>query len=180
MPFGYQVYNRFVGFDACAFFGFDTGDGRASIRRRYRQVIGRGDCLENWSKSGGAGVAPYENIAATRSAGAKTSGRYALRHVINTVGPAPWSNHFWLSCRPRSAPACATHRAADMTCVANVTAGTWNFGRDADVPNRAQCGKELKYSLKASCTAADASLATNDQVQMRWLVEGYDWQKYFA
>jgi len=67
-------------------------------------------------------------------------------------------------------------RLADMALAILNAQGTWTLDRSTDVPDVAQAGRKLNYSLRALCTTADAAApAAGDYAGVSFFVEGYDY-----
>ena len=59
----------------------------------------------------------------------------------------------------------------------NNTAAVYTITQDSDVPTAAQARYFFQNSLKVDVTTADASVAVGDRVQIRQVIEGYNWAK---
>lgn len=73
-----------------------------------------------------------------------------------------------------------TMRVSDMTCFAVIEQGTWFVTKTDDAPSFEQAGRIIGASLTAVCTTADSSVETGNQIQIRQLVEGYDYASLFS
>lgn len=57
----------------------------------------------------------------------------------------------------------------------NNTSAVFTITQDTDVPTAGQAGYLFQNSLKVDVTTADASVAAGDRVQIRQIIEGYNW-----
>lgn len=57
----------------------------------------------------------------------------------------------------------------------NNTSAVFTITQDSDVPTAIQAGYFFQNSLKIDVTTADAAVAAGDRVQIRQVIEGYNW-----
>lgn len=72
-----------------------------------------------------------------------------------------------------------SQKHTDMNTLAVNLQGTWTVARDTDVPTVAQAGRQLNYSLKLTCTTADATVNAGDYALNTVAIEGYDYEPLY-
>lgn len=85
----------------------------------------------------------------------------------------------WQDSRSETGVTATNSRIADFLQFQLSTHGTWTVDRTTTAPTVAQAGRKLNYSLRALCTTADATVAAGAFVNIRYAIEGHDYQPLF-